>query len=87
MAALDELSEFIAKAGSLFVQLHPAAVKGIEPVQYNGKTKRQNLEGLYLRYLKTTMNFKEMMNLAGLSQKEGEEPQPQTTEVLQRFLT
>lgn len=61
--ALDDVANFISSIGSLFGLAAGGAV--IEPVQYNGKTKKNKLENLFFEYMKASMDIKGMMSMMG----------------------
>ena len=60
---LDDLADFVGGAGAVFGATVPGAQ--IEPVVYNGKTKKGQVENLYLEYLKATMSLEGMMGMMG----------------------
>ena len=63
LVCLDDLADFIGGAGAVFTATVPGAQ--IEPVVYNGKTKKGQVENLYLEYLKATMSLEGMMGMMG----------------------
>ena len=68
---LDDLADFVGGAGAVFSATVPGAV--IEPVQYNGKTRKGQIENLYLEYLKSTMSLESLMGMMGGLMGGGEE--------------
>lgn len=62
VSALEEVADFIAGAGSVYLQTVPGAV--IDPVVYNGRAKKGDLETLYLAYLRDTMSLDSILGAA-----------------------
>jgi hypothetical protein len=69
--ALEDVADFIGGAGSIFVQTVPGAV--IEPVVYNGKAKKGDLENLYLAYMRESMSLDSILSVAGLAGQQGKD--------------
>jgi len=65
LSALDVVADFVIGAGAVYGQTVPGAV--IEPVQYNGKTKRGNIETLYYKYSKACMSLGGLLAASGLA--------------------
>jgi hypothetical protein len=52
---VDEVVNFVSKAGETFSQCFPGIM--IEPVQYNGRAKKGNIETLYYIYFKAVSEY------------------------------
>lgn len=69
-AALDVVSDFVRGAGAVFIK-NFAGCK-IDPVLYNGKTKKGRLEDLYLKYYKSAISMQNMDSImAGFGGADG----------------
>ena len=55
LQACDEVTHFLSNAGNLFGQLYNGIT--IEPVQYNGKAKKNVIEDLYYIYYKASAEY------------------------------
>ena len=58
--ALDQVATFINATGELFGKLYAGIT--IEPVVYNGKSKRGKLENIYYIYSKASMNIASILS-------------------------
>lgn len=72
ISALNDVVDFIGGAGNVYGQTVPGAV--IEPVVYNGKAKKGDLESCYFFYLKECMGAESLGAVASTEEpKEGED--------------
>ena len=60
--SIDAITNFVEQAGGLYAKNYASIA--IEPVQYNGKVKRDKVENLYFLYFKSTSSYQmnEMFN-------------------------
>ena len=69
VAALDETSTFIRATGELFGILFAGI--SVEPVVYNGRSKKGRLEDAYYIYAKTSMNVADILQQATSKSEDG----------------
>ena len=62
--ACDKVVFFMNKAGEYFTKIADSPVS-IDPVEYNGKTKKGKLENLFVRYAKSCMSLESLMGQLG----------------------
>ena len=65
IAALNDVADFIGGAGDIYGQTVPGAV--IEPVVYNGKARKGDLETCYFLFLKESMTSAAGLAMGGMS--------------------